>query len=224
MKFVRVTDINDPLFRQMHEMMQSVFPKEEVLEFPLWEEPLKDEGLRICVALGGDEVVGCTEYRYFPDLEIAMTDFTIIGRDGRGIGPFLARHRQQDLREWAAREGRALRGMFAEVYNPYLPGEAHPFGGVKSMNPYVRREVLSHLGYRKLDIDYLHPSWENDGEAVTGLDFCYLSYEDGVEDVPADLIVRFLTRYYDFLSNKPDAWFTMVEDLKKRDRVKLLPL
>ena len=42
------------------------------------------------------------------------------------------------------------------------------------MDPYVRREVLSHLGYKRLDFPYVHPSWNNDGEAVTGLDLCFL--------------------------------------------------
>jgi len=224
MRFARITDIHDPLFRQMHELMQTVFPKEEVLDFPLWAEPLKDDGLRICVAVVDDEVVGATEYRYFLDLEIAMTDFTIIGRDGLGIGPFLAQHRQADLQQWAAREGRPLKGMFAEIYDPYSSQEEHPFGGVKSMNPYVRREVLSHLGYRKLDIDYVHPSWLNDGEAVRGLNFSYLSYEAGMEALPAELIVTFLTRYYAVLDNKPAAWLSMIEDLRTRQTVRLLPL
>ena len=48
---------------------------------------------------------------------------------------------------------------------------AHEFGGVKVMDPYVRREVLSHLGYKRIDLDYVHPSWENNGEAVNGARF-----------------------------------------------------
>ncbi|GAA3328216.1 hypothetical protein GCM10020331_071280 [Ectobacillus funiculus] len=40
--------------------------------------------------------------------------------------------------------------MFAEIYDPYRV-EHHEFGGVKPMDPYVRREVLSHLGYKRLD-------------------------------------------------------------------------
>ena len=66
-----------------------------------------------------------------------------------GIGAFLARKRQEDLFALVKSKGTPLIGMFAEIYNPYLV-EAYSFGGVTSMNPYVRREVLSHLGYRKI--------------------------------------------------------------------------
>src|SRR5690242_16900032 len=129
MDYVRITNINDPLFKQMHELMQTVFPAEEVLEFDLWAEPLQDEGLRVCVAVHEGKVVGATEYRYYEDFGVAMTDFTIIGQPGLGIGPFLANKRQQDLFRWVKEKNGRLIGMFAEIYNPYLI-EDHAFGGV----------------------------------------------------------------------------------------------
>lgn len=55
--------------------------------------------------------------------------------------------------------------MFAEIYNPYL-SQDHEFGGIKPMDPYVRREVLSHLGYQRLDFPYVHPSWQGDGKRL----------------------------------------------------------
>lgn len=223
MEFVRITDINDPLFKQMYELMQTVFPGEEVLEFDLWADPLKDNGLRVCVAVQDGQVVGATEYRYFKDMKVAMTDFTIIGRDGQGIGPFLAKKREAELRTWAQESGTEPIGMFAEIYNPYQV-EDHAFGGVKSMNPYVRREVLSHLGYRRLDFPYVHPSWNNDGEAVSGLDFCFLAYDDSLNELPAELVVHFLTTYYAILTNKPQAWLDMINDLKSRETIALLPI
>lgn len=85
MEYVRITNIEDPLFKQMHELMGNVFPKEEVLEFNLWAEPLQDPGIRVFVAVQDGQVVGATEYRYYEDFQVAMTDFTIIGRDGMGI-------------------------------------------------------------------------------------------------------------------------------------------
>lgn len=223
MEYKRITSIDDPLFKQMHELMGKVFPKEEVLEFSLWADPLQDPGIRVFVAVEDGKVVGATEYRYYADMQVAMTDFTIIGEDGKGIGPFLANQRREDLLAVVADAGRELKGMFAEIYNPYLV-EAYGFGGVKSMNPYVRREVLSHLGYRKLDFPYVHPSWEGDGEAVSGLDFCYLSYEPEVESLPAELIVQFLTTYYAILPNKPESWLQMVEGLRGKETVRLLAI
>jgi hypothetical protein len=173
MEYIRITSIDDPLFRKMHDLMKEVFPPEEVLEFSLWKEPLEDPGIRVFVALHEDEVVGTTEYRYYEDWNVAMTDFTIIGREGLGIGRFLAQHRLKDLNQLAAANGKELFGMFAEIYDPYRVQD-HSFGGVKPMDPFVRREVLSHLGYKRTDIDYVHPSWNNDGEAVSGLDFCFM--------------------------------------------------
>ncbi|MED4018678.1 GNAT family N-acetyltransferase [Sutcliffiella cohnii] len=222
MEYRRITSIEDPLFKQMHQLMQTVFPKEEVLEFSLWKEPLEDPTIRVFVAIVDNEVVGATEYRYYEDFNVAMTDFTIIGKDGIGVGPFLAEKRLVDLHTLARNNGQQLSGMFAEIYNPYLV-DHYDFGGVKSMNPYVRREVLAHLGYKKIDFNYVHPSWNNDGEAVSGLDLCFLPMNNATE-LPANLIVQFLKRYYTVLENKPTEWLEMVHDLEQRDTVSLLSI
>ncbi|MGZ4032907.1 MAG: GNAT family N-acetyltransferase, partial [Tumebacillaceae bacterium] len=157
MDYHRITSISDPLFKQMHELMGTVFPPEEVLEFAAWKEPLEDPGIRVFVAVHEGEVVGATEYRFYADDEVAMTDFTIIGREGLGVGPFLVKKREEDLLNVVVESGSQLKGMFAEIYNPYLALD-HAFGGIKPMDPFVRREVLSHLGYRRLDFPYVHPS------------------------------------------------------------------
>lgn len=223
MEYIRITSIDDPLFRKMHNLMKEVFPPEEVLEFSLWKEPLEDPGIRVFVALHEDEVVGTTEYRYYEDWNVAMTDFTIIGREGLGIGRFLAQHRLKDLNQLAAANGKELFGMFAEIYDPYRVQD-HAFGGVKPMDPFVRREVLSHLGYKRTDIAYVHPSWNNDGEAVSGLDLCFMPGDDAVDELSAELIVNFLRRYYSVLPEKPQAWNDMVAKLEMREKVDLLPL
>ncbi|UUZ96561.1 hypothetical protein LJK87_21070 [Paenibacillus sp. P25] len=223
MEYRRITSIQDPLFKKMHQLMQDVFPPEEVLEFSLWEEPLQDPGIRVFVAVNEGEVVGATEYRYYEDFNVAMTDFTIIGRPGMGIGRFLAQKRLADLHALANDNGKRLSGMFAEIYDPYRV-EHYEFGGVKPMDPYVRREVLSHLGYMRLDFPYVHPSWNNDGEAVTGLDLCFLPMNEGTTELPAELIVSFLKRYYTVLPNKPKAWLDMIEGLEAKKTVALLPI
>ncbi|PAK47774.1 GNAT family N-acetyltransferase [Paenibacillus sp. 7541] len=223
MEYIRITSIEDPLFRKMHNLMQEVFPPEEVLEFSLWKEPLEDPGIRVFVAVHEGEVVGTTEYRYYEDWNVAMTDFTIVGREGLGIGRFLAQQRLKDLNRLAAENGKELFGMFAEIYDPYRVQD-YEFGGVKPMDPFVRREVLSHLGYKRTDIDYVHPSWNNDGEAVTGLDLCFMPSDDELQELPAELIVHFLKRYYAVLPEKPQAWTEMVAKLEQRDKVALLPL
>ncbi|OKL35272.1 GNAT family acetyltransferase [Domibacillus mangrovi] len=220
MEYYRITNIKDPLFKQMHQLMQDVFPPEEVLEFSLWEEPLQDPGIRIFVAVHRGEVVGATEYRYYEDFNVAMTDFTIIGKDGLGVGAFLASKRLDDLNSVAMDNGMELQGMFAEIYDPYRI-EDHEFGGVKAMNPYVRREVLSHLGYKRLEFSYVHPSWNNDGEAVTELDLCFMPMVKDTDEMPAELVVKFLRRYYSVLSNKPKSWFTMVENLENQEMIAL---
>lgn len=220
MEYIRITSIEDPLFEKMHQFMQSVFPAEEVLEFSLWQEPLQDQGLRVYVAVHEGEVVGATEYRYYPTMNVAMTDFTIIGKPGLSVGRFLAKHREADLIEWAKASGQTSLGMFAEIYDPYRV-EEHAFGKVKAMDPYVRREVLSHLGYKRLDFSYVHPSWENDGTAVEGLDLGFMPADDSMTVLPASLIVTFLTTYYTVLSNKPQAWLDMIEALKNKETVAL---
>ncbi|KKI90519.1 GNAT family acetyltransferase [Bacillus sp. SA1-12] len=223
MEFLRITNIVDPLFKQMHQLMQDVFPKEEVLDFELWKEPLEDPGIRVFVAVLNGKVVGATEYRYYEDFNVAMTDFTIIGVAGLGVGPFLAENRLADLQELAAANNKDLYGMFAEIYNPYQV-EHYEFGGIKPMDPYVRREVLAHLGYKRIDFKYVHPSWDNDGTAVTGLDLCFLPMEKGTNELPTDLVVKFLTRYYTVLPYKPDSWYSMVQDLEAKSRIALMPL
>lgn len=223
MEYRRITSIQDHLFQRMHLLMQDIFPPEEVLEFELWKEPLEDPGIHVYVAVHNGEVVGATEYRYYEDFNVAMTDFTIIGQTGLGIGPFLAEKRAEDLKAMASANGKELYGMFAEIYDPYRI-EYHEFGGVKSMDPYVRREVLAHLGYKRLDFPYVHPSWNNDAEAVTGLDLCFLPMAEGIAELKTELIVAFLRRYYSVLPNKPASWHTMIEELEAKDAVALLPI
>lgn len=223
LRYIRIQSIADPLFSQMHALMGRIFPKEEVLEFDLWKEPLEDPDIRVFVAVHGEEVVGATEYRFVEPLNVTMTDFTIIGQPGLGIGRFLYKERERDLLQAAKEAGTSLIGMFAEIYDPYRVGD-FSFGGVRPMDPVVRREVLSHLGYERLDFPYVHPSWSNDGEAVSGLDFCFMPLQENRQDVPAELVVAFLQWYYAVLPNKPEAWYNMIEQLKQRDNIALLPL
>ncbi|GED34700.1 GNAT family N-acetyltransferase [Brevibacillus centrosporus] len=223
MEFVRIQHIDNPLFAKMHRLMQEVFPPEEVLDYELWREPLEDPDIRVFVAVHEGEVVGTTEYRYYTDLNVAMTDFTIVGREGLGVGRFLVRERQKDLEALARANGKELYGMFAEIYDPYRV-EEHAFGGIKPMDPFVRREVLSHLGYKRTNIAYVHPSWQNDGEAVTGLDLGFMPANEEQTTLEADLIVSFLTRYYSVLPQKPQAWLDMVDSLSGKETVELLPI
>jgi hypothetical protein len=223
MEYIRITGIDDPYFDKMHKLMQAVFPEEEVLEATLWAEPLRDPSIRVCVAVHEDEVVGATEYRYLAGLQVAMTDFTIIGRSGLGVGRFLWTNREADLRQMAAEAGGTIIGMFAEVYDP---GRAAglDFGNFPLMHPVVRREVLSHLGYQRLDFPYLHPSWQNDGAAVAHLDLCFLPSDPAMTALPSQLVVDFLTTYYAVLPNKPKEWQEMVDRLRTLDVVPLRPL
>ena len=223
MDFVRITSIDDPLFKQMYALMQRIFPPEEVLAFDLWAEPLQDDSLRVCVAVHEGTVVGATEYRYWPEQNVAMTDFTFIGQAGLGIGRFLYVHRKKDIEEWSARHKMTPIGMFAEIYDPYR-ASIHEFGKNKVMDPFVRREVLSHLGYKRIDFPYVHPSWTNTGEAVTELDLCFLPTDESMAVIPATRVADFLERYYSILENKPAAWHAMIADLRTRETLALLPL
>lgn len=223
MEYIRIQHIENPFFAKMHRLMQEVFPPEEVLDYDLWKEPLEDPSIRVFVAVHEEEVVGATEYRYYPDMNVAMTDFTIIGREGLGVGRFLAKKREKDLLALAAENGKSLYGMFAEIYDPYRV-EEHAFGGIKPMDPYVRREVLSHLGYKRTNFAYVHPSWQNDGEAVSGLDLGFMPMDEDQTFLETDLIVTFLKRYYAVLPEKPKAWLDMIEGLSSQDKVELLPL
>ncbi|WP_151737997.1 GNAT family N-acetyltransferase [Paenibacillus tengchongensis] len=224
MEYVRIASIEDPLFRQVHQLLSEVFPPEEVLEYSLWKEPLEDPGIRVFAAVHEGVVVGTTEYRYYADWNVAMTDFTIIGREGLGIGRFLAHSRLKDLQKLAQENGQsALYGMFAEIYDPYRVQE-HEFGGIKPMDPFVRREVLSHLGYKRIGFPYVHPSWQGDGEAVTGLDLCFMPQDEEQNVLEARLAADFLSRYYAVLENKPQAWLDMVARLRTQDKLALLPI
>ncbi|SMQ65835.1 hypothetical protein SAMN05444673_1365 [Bacillus sp. OV166] len=224
MEYIRITSIEDSNFKKLHNLMGEIFPPEEVLEYELWKEPLEDPSIRVFVAVDGDEVTGATEYRYYPDWNIAMTDFTIISKPGLSLGRFLAHNRLTDLQQLAKENGNELFGMFAEIYDPYRV-EQHEFGGVKVMDPYVRREVLSHLGYKRIDFSYVHPSWKNNGEAVAGLDLCFMPIQDeGLNSLPANLVKDFLTTYYSILTNKPKDWLEMIDRLGKKEFVSLLPL
>ncbi|KAB7707578.1 GNAT family N-acetyltransferase [Bacillus aerolatus] len=223
MEYIQINSINDPLFAKLHKLMQEVFPPEEVLEYDLWAEPLQDPTIRVFLAVHNDEVVGVTEYRYNKELQVAMTDFTIIMKEGLGVGPFLANNRHEDLMNLAKENNIQLRGMFAEIYDPYR-AQDHSFGGIKVMDPVVRREVLSHLGYKRLDFPYVHPAWTNEGEAVKELDLCFLPYEENLHSLKASFISQFIKTYYDVLSNKPQEWHDMIAYLDDQEEIELVAL
>lgn len=223
MEFIRIISIDDPWFAAMHRLLGQVFPAEEVLAFEAWQEPLQDPSIRVCAAVHEGEVVGATEYRYMPTLQVAMTDFTIIGRPGLGVGRFLWLNRTEDLWRMAEEAGSLMLGTFAEVYNPERVADLS-FGGISAMHPVVRREVLSHMGFQRLDFPYVHPSWQDDGTPVTNLDFCFLPADPATKRLPAALVADFLTAYYQVLPNKPIAWHEMIEGLRRREQLELRPL
>src|SRR5690606_33554777 len=134
----------------LHQLLGTIFPPEEVLAFDLWREPLEDSSIHVYVAIYEGKVVGSTEYRYYANLQVAMTDFTIIGEPNLGIGRFLLRNREEDLKRLAALSGTESLVMFAGVYDPFR-AQIHEFGGVSPMNPIVLREVLSHIGYKRIN-------------------------------------------------------------------------
>jgi len=219
----RINSIDDPQFPAMHQLLGTIFPAEEVLAYELWREPLEDPTIHVYVALHEGKVVGATEYRYYADMQVAMTDFTIIGEPNKGIGRFLMRQREKDLHKLAATAGNESTGMFAEIYDPYR-AQNHEFGGVSPMNPIVRREVLSHIGYKRLDFPYVHPSWDHEGNAVSELDLCFLPADEELQQLPASIIATFLETYYSALPNKPQQWLDMVEMLKSKQFIELKPL
>ncbi len=219
----RITTIEDPRFAALHQLLETIFPPAEVLAYELWREPLEDETIHVYVAIDGDEVVGATEYRYYPDLRVAMTDFTIIGKPGLGVGRFLLRSRERDLAKLAEQSGTQSIGMFAEIYDPYR-AEEHGFGGVSPMNPIVRREVLSHIGYKRLQLSYVHPSWDHEGQAVTELDLGFLPADENQTAIDAALVAEFLETYYVALPNKPKEWLAMMEHIRSSTSIELLPL
>jgi len=223
MEYIRIRSIEDPRFAEMHQLMSTIFPPEEVLEFGLWKEPIEDPDIHVYVAVHEGAVVGATEYRYYPDLRVAMTDFTIISTMGLGIGRFLYVQRKKDLERMQHESGTDSIGMFAEIYRPQAVS-SFKFGNALPMHPAVRREVLSHLGYQKLDIAYVHPSWDHEGKAVTELDLGFFPTDESQSELPAELVVRFLKRYYSALPNKPKEWLEMIGLLEARTEVMLLPL
>jgi hypothetical protein len=222
MDYHRIQLIDDPAFAGLHRLMQTVFPPEEVLAYPLWEKPLRDPGIHVYAAILNGEIIGATEYRYYPDLRVAMTDFTIIGKPGLGIGRFLMKNRERDLQRLAEESRTQPLGMFAEIYDPTEVD--HLFGGVTPMNPHVRREVLSHIGYRRLDIPYVHPSWDLEGKAVKGLNLSFLATDDALQELPSTLVAAFLENYYSALPDKPQEWLDMMDDIRARESLRLLPL
>ncbi|WP_256757483.1 GNAT family N-acetyltransferase [Cohnella sp. WQ 127256] len=223
MEYIRVRSIDDPHFAAMHRLMSTIFPPEEVLEFDLWKEPIEDPDIHVYVAVHQDNVVGATEYRYYPDMRVAMTDFTIIGVMGLGVGRFLFVQRAKDIQHLQHVSGTQSLGMFAEIYKPHTVSYL-TFGNVLPMHPAVRREVLSHIGYKKLDFSYVHPSWDHEGKAVSELDLGFCPVDEDLLELPANLVTQFLKQYYSALPNKPKEWVEMISQLDTLSEIHLSAL
>ncbi|CDN43110.1 hypothetical protein BN871_CL_00210 [Paenibacillus sp. P22] len=132
------------------------------------------------------------------------------------------RSRERELDRLAKESATEPLGMFAEIYDPYRTG--HEFGGVSPMNPIVRREVLSHIGYKRLDLAYVHPSWDLEGGAVSGLDLGFLPTDELRDEIPGALAAQFLETYYSAIERKPREWYDMVQGIREREFIALLPL
>jgi hypothetical protein len=48
--------------------------------------------------------------------------------------------------------------------------------------------------------------------------------DDELSTLPALLVSDFLTAYYSILSNKPQEWLNMIEKVKAKETISLLPL
>jgi GNAT superfamily N-acetyltransferase len=183
-----VTDPRDPAIAGFGRMQVSAyFAPETLIPAHYIGRILGDDqpGARhnfLVVAELNDDVVGGTLFHWLADAGTGFSSFLGVQRELRGQGIARRLHtRRFEILDAAA--GGQVPGVFIDVVNPTrMPPSELERERQAGSDPWQRRSVFAHLGFRQVDIRYEQPVGGPDGGPVTILDLLYCPH------VPADQI------------------------------------
>jgi hypothetical protein len=185
------------VFEAMYELYEASFPEDSERESKdLWKEVLngnKHHGYRLefIVAEHGSEVAGAIAYEYYPASRCGLLTFVFVGSAYRqgGIARELTGRAHARL---TSVSGGKLRFLFAEAEDPVRVAS----GGIRtSIDPELRLRILSRLGARVVNIQYVQPALGPGKRAAEHLMLLLLAPQD-VETLQRQALEEFLREFY----------------------------
>jgi GNAT superfamily N-acetyltransferase len=140
-------------------------------------------------------VVGGTVFHWLATADIGFSSFLGVDRAVRGQGIARRLHEQRfSVLDRAA--GRTVPGLFIDMVNPIRLSPADLERDEKSgMDPWLRRRIFAHLGFRQVDVRYEQPVGGPNGGPVTILDLLFCP-RPPTDWVPTALVVATMQAYW----------------------------
>jgi GNAT superfamily N-acetyltransferase len=203
------------------------FSADELDDEKVFADGVRDGGTLASVALGADgSVLGGAVAEVYADERVLLLAYLAVRPDlrGRGIGTRLMEHVAP---RWYARPDVLL--AVAEVHDP------RPWANVDGEDPVARLGLYERMGARVLGVPFVQPALGPDRARVPG--FLLLAFhvdpsvelrENGGSAIGADLVGRFVRRYYELAEGEPDPadaqLSALLARIEERPTIALLPI
>jgi len=195
----RVHDPDDRALAELSSLLHAAFADPDtVLELDRMQaflsQPLgqPDRHFRVVVAEEGGIVVGGTVFSYVPATHCGFSEYLVARKErhGQGIGRLLFDARHAVLNELAREYGQtSCRGLFIEADNPQrTPLDLQARERETAMDAVTRLRVFAHLGFLRVEVDYVQPPLGPGKQPVSFLDLLFAPWDERVrqeERVPA---------------------------------------
>jgi GNAT superfamily N-acetyltransferase len=191
---VRVRRLDDPADRALGELSRLLYATfadpDVVLGLDRMQAFLAEHGehRRFCVLVAeqGGLLVGGSVFSYVRASNCGFSEYLVVRKDRhrQGIGRLLFEARRAVLDELAQA---ACTGLFIEADNPErTPAALQASERETALDALTRLHVFAHLGFRKVDVDYVQPGLGPGKQPVTYLDLLFAAWGKQEEaSVPA---------------------------------------
>ena len=204
-----VTDPHDPAIAGFGRVQRAVYFAPETLipgeYIPRMIASDGSDGVRrnfLVVAEREGQVVGGALFHWLAEADSGFSSFMGVMREMRGHG-IARRLHDERFRMLDAAAGHEVPGVFIDVVNPArMSPEDLKREQQAGFDPWNRRRVFEHLGFRQVDIYYEQPVGGPHGGPVTNLDLLYCPREP-TDSVETSRVLATLRAYW--ASWVPDA-------------------
>lgn len=208
-----VTDPRDPAIQGFGRMQRAAYFAPETLiladYIPMLIGNAGQTGARknhLVIAERSGVVVGGALFHWLEAAGVGFSSFMGVAREfrGRGIGRRLHEERARILDRDS--DGKDL-GVFIDVVNPTrLTPEELERDRRSGFDPWARRRVFKHLGFKQVDIRYEQPVGGPNGGPVTNLDLLFCPSHP-MTTIPTSLVVAAMRAYWSgWLGERADRY------------------
>jgi GNAT superfamily N-acetyltransferase len=184
-------------------------------------ETSADRQFCVVVAEEGGQVLGGTVFSYVRATNCGFSEYLVVRKDlhGEGIGRRLFAARRATLDELARQTHQAAcRGLFIEADNlERTPADLQARERATAMDTLVRLQVFAHLGFLRVDLEYVQPPLGPGKQPVHYLDLLFAPWDERIRDdgrVPAGVVSQTLCAIW--ASWAPATSSTACQDLRDR--------